>query len=80
MSTASQNQSQTESLLEGGSLLDELLSSTPLAADADSLSLAKQGVGAFIAELLKSPDAKVDKAAVDAMIAELDSRLSGQVN
>lgn len=80
MALETQNESQTQTVSEGSSLLDELLAGTPLTADADALQIAKQGVGAFIAELIKTPDARADKAAIDAMIVELDSRLSSQVN
>jgi len=64
-----------------GSLLDTILSETKLAPGDEAYDVTKQGVQAFISEMLKGRDAKkIDKAAVDAMIAELDQRLSKQLN
>jgi type VI secretion system protein ImpC len=62
-----------ESLLDGA-----VLSS----ADADAVDVAKRGVSAFMTQLLVSGEryAKVDRAAVDQMIAEIDERISAQVN
>src|SRR5512141_1266983 len=58
--------------LEGGSLLDEILAETKMAP----------GVQAFIAELVapKREGEKVDKAFVDALIAEIDVKLSRQID
>jgi type VI secretion system protein ImpC len=66
-----------------GSLLEELLSEAKITRDQeDSYSVARQGVEAFIAEIVGHSDKyqKIDKAAVDAMIAEIDQRLSAQIN
>ncbi|TPV96096.1 MAG: type VI secretion system contractile sheath large subunit [Myxococcales bacterium FL481] len=67
---------------EEGSLLESILSETKLSPGDDAYSVAKQGVHAFISEMLSSSAAVsvVDKTAVDAMIAEIDQRLSAQVN
>jgi len=64
------------------SLLDELLSEAKVSPEQETYSIARQGVGAFISEVLTSSGKyrKIDKAAVDAMIAELDQRLSAQIN
>src|SRR5208283_1701716 len=65
-----------------GSLLDDILAETRLKPSDDAYAIARQGVTAFITELL-APGRnleRVDKAAVDAMIAELDARMSAQVN
>src|SRR5689334_5255536 len=70
-------------LQEGGSLLDQILAEAKVTpADRDSYAIAKQGVSAFIAEVLTSSDKfrRIDKAAVDVMIAELDARMSAQIN
>src|SRR5271165_224572 len=67
---------------EEGSLLDSILAETRLKPSDDAYAVAKQGVTAFITGLLapgRSLD-RVDKAVVDAMIAELDARMSAQVN
>src|SRR5689334_21824178 len=64
-----------------GSLLDTILSETKLAPGDEAYNVTKQGVQAFITEVLKGRDTKkIDKAAVDAMIAELDERMSKQLN
>lgn len=67
---------------EGGSLLDEILAQTKLKPEDESYSIARRGVQAFVAEMLGPNRAKerVDKTIVDAMIAEIDQRLSAQVN
>lgn len=66
----------------GVSLLDEILKETKLKPQEEAYGIAKQGVQAFISEMLKPTrtDAKVDRATIDAMIAELDSRMSAQLN
>jgi type VI secretion system protein ImpC len=65
-----------------GSLLDQLLSETRIKPSDEGYEIAKKGVAAFIAEMLAPSKAteKVERSAVDAMIAELDKKLSAQVN
>ena len=65
-----------------GSLLDELLAEAKVTPDQETYAVARQGVEAFIGEVLTQSDKyrKIDKAAVDAMIAEIDQRLSAQIN
>jgi type VI secretion system protein ImpC len=65
-----------------GSLLDELLAEAKVAPQDETYSIAKQGVEAFIGQVVSSSDkyTKIDKAAVDAMIAELDAKMSAQIN
>lgn len=67
---------------EEGSLLDQILSETKIAPSDEAYGVARQGVEAFIAELVKPQRAeeKVDKAVVDQMIADVDARLSKQVD
>lgn len=64
------------------SLLDEVLQEMKIGRGDEGYSIAKKGVEAFITELLKPKraDQKVDRAAVDVMIAEIDQKLSAQVN
>lgn len=66
----------------GTSLLDELLSEAKVTPDQETYAIARQGVESFITEVLSSSDKyrKIDKAAVDVMIAEIDERLSKQIN
>jgi len=65
-----------------GSLLDQILSETKIAPGDEAYAVAKQGVEAFIAELLRPQRAneKVDKLIVDQMIADIDNRLSRQLD
>jgi type VI secretion system protein ImpC len=68
--------------LEGGSLLDEILAETKMTPGDEGYDVAKRGVQAFIAELVapKREGEKVDKAFVDALIAEIDQKLSRQID
>ena len=68
--------------LEGGSLLDEILSETKMTPGDEGYEIAKRGVQAFIGELVtpKREGEKVDKAFVDALIAEIDLKLSRQID
>ena len=80
---------ETESKTQGAStgaaevsLLDDILAETKLKPSDDAYNVARRGVTAFITELLapgREVD-RVDKSLVDAMIAELDARMSAQVN
>ena len=72
----------TTTTVEGGSLLDEILSETKLSPTDEGYDVARRGVQAFIAELLtpQRNQEKVDKAFVDSMIAEIDKKLSVQVD
>jgi type VI secretion system protein ImpC len=67
---------------EGGNLLDEILAEAKISPQEDSYDVAKRGVEAFITEMLAPTrkGEKVDKAVVDAMIAEIDKRMSDQIN
>ncbi|MCA8944765.1 MAG: type VI secretion system contractile sheath large subunit, partial [Planctomycetes bacterium] len=65
-----------------GSLLDDIMSQSKMAPSDEGYEVAKLGVQAFLKEIL-APDskfAKADKAAVDLMIGEIDSKLSQQVD
>jgi len=79
---STETKSQSEAGLAEGSLLDEILAETKLKPTDDGYDVAKRGVQHFITELLapNRQGEKIDKAVVDAMIAEIDVRLSAQVN
>src|SRR5262249_14406720 len=69
------NQSQTEGAaasteLAEGSLLDQIMETTRLKPNDEGYDVAKRGIGAFIAELVKPTrkDEKVNNAIVDQMI------------
>jgi type VI secretion system protein ImpC len=68
--------------VEDGSLLDQILSETKISPQDEAYDVAKRGVQAFIAELLTPQRAaeKVDKNVVDSMIAEIDKKLSAQLD
>ena len=68
--------------LEGESLLDDILAETKMAPGDEGYEVARAGVQAFIAELVRPQreGEKVDKALVDAMIAEIDLKLSSQID
>ncbi|EYF03379.1 type VI secretion system contractile sheath large subunit [Chondromyces apiculatus] len=68
--------------LEGNSLLEEILAETKMTPGDEAYEIAKRGVQAFIAELVtpKREGEKIDKALVDAMISEIDAKLSRQVD
>ncbi|MGP8288218.1 type VI secretion system contractile sheath large subunit, partial [Halomonas sp. AOP7-C1-8] len=64
------------------SLLDQVMAQTRMAPADEGYDVAKQGVAAFIAELLNSDTAapNVNKGLVDSMIVELDRKISHQVD
>lgn len=70
--------SDTETL----SLIDEIVQKTKMKPEDEGYSITKQGVQAFIDELLKPQmeGEKVSSAIVDKMIADLDSKLSSQMD
>lgn len=64
-----------------GSLLEAILAESKLHPSDEGYDVARKGVEAFIAELLRDRRTeRVDRTAVDAMIAEIDRKLSAQVN
>ncbi len=70
-------------LEEGGSsLFEQLLGEAKLRPHDEGYEVAKRGIEAFIAEMLapQRSGERVDKALVDMMIAEVDKRMSGQIN
>ncbi len=81
MSTEAQASGATQTL-EGGSLLEEILAETKMTPGDEGYEIAKRGVQAFIAELIspKREGEKIDKALVDALIAEIDVKLSHQID
>jgi len=64
------------------SLLDQIMQQTTLAPSDEGYALARRGVTAFIAEIAagRGTTAKADGKSVDAMIAEIDGKLSRQVD
>jgi type VI secretion system protein ImpC len=64
----------------GGSLLDEIMVQTKLKPSDEGYEVAKKGVQAFIGQLLAGKDQKADKKMVDGMIAEIDQKVSRQLD
>src|SRR5688572_30171880 len=66
---------------EAGSLLDEIMLQTKMKPSDEGYDAAKKGVQAFISQLLTtSKDQKVEKKLVDNMIAEIDEKMSRQLD
>jgi type VI secretion system protein ImpC len=64
------------------SLLDQIMEETRLRPADEGYDVARQGVSAFIAELLKPSNAgeKLNANAIDIMIADIDRKLSAQID
>jgi type VI secretion system protein ImpC len=63
------------------SLLDEIVAATRLKPTEEAYSITKQGLQAFIDEMLKpGKQIRITASAVDEMIANLDQKLSSQVD
>ncbi|WP_395344305.1 type VI secretion system contractile sheath large subunit [Ningiella sp. W23] len=77
-----QTQAQETSVEEGGSLLDQIMEQANIAKSDESYGVAAKGVQAFMAEMLKTDkkDERVRKALIDEMIAEVDKKLSVQLD
>jgi len=64
------------------SLLDEIMAQAHMQPDSDGYDIARQGVAAFIANILEAGtnDEPINKVIVDRMIVELDKKLSAQMD
>jgi len=82
MSDMAQAQGQSAEAQAEGTLLDQVMAQTRLAPSEEGYDIARQGVAAFIAELLQDNEGspQVNKAVVDRMIIELDARIGSQVD
>ncbi|HBP23657.1 MAG TPA: type VI secretion system contractile sheath large subunit [Planctomycetes bacterium] len=71
-----------EAQAESLGLLDEIMQQTRMTPEDEGYDVAKRGVQVFISELLAPGKAqkKADKTAVDSMIAEIDKKLSAQLD
>jgi len=66
---------------EGSSLLDEIVQATRMKPTDEGYAITRQGVQAFIDELLKpGKELRVTQAVVDEMITNLDQKLSAQMD
>jgi type VI secretion system protein ImpC len=77
-----QNESGLAAEQAEGSLLEQIMQETRMKPSDEGYNVAKRGVEAFITQLLepKGEAQRVEKALVDQMIAELDKKLSVQVD
>jgi type VI secretion system protein ImpC len=64
------------------SLLDQILGETKITPRDEGYDVAKRGIAAFIGELMKPTrqDEKINNAIVDQMMAEIDRKLSAQLD
>jgi type VI secretion system protein ImpC len=64
------------------SLLDQILVETKISPRDEGYDMAKRGVAAFVSELMKPgrADEKVNNAVIDQMIAQIDNKISGQLD
>ena len=78
----SEQEAQKEVTTEELSLLDTILAETRMKPSDEGYDVARRGVAAFIGELLKPTreGEKVQQGLVNEMIAEIDKKLSGQVD
>ena len=75
-------ESQQAEVEEGGSLIDQIMQQTRLKPEDEGYDTAKKGIQAFIGDLLtpQRKGEKVEQKIVDDMIAEIDNRISLQVD
>jgi type VI secretion system protein ImpC len=78
---AAQTAEQNNTAATEGGLLDNIISQTNLTQADETYDVVKSGVGALISEMLKSDsEEKVNKSIVDRMIAEIDAKISAQMD
>lgn len=72
----------TADTLSNATLLDQIMAETKLVPAQEGYQVARQGVSAFITEILKSndPDQLINKHRADQMIAEIDRMLGKQMD
>lgn len=71
-----------ETEIQPSSLLDEIMAHTRISSDSEGYDVAKQGVAAFISNILMTDNQEepINKLLIDRMIAEIDRKLSIQVD
>ena len=81
MSQVEQEQQQEATQSAGGSLLDEIVEASKLKPSDEGYATTKAGLQAFIEHLAGAKgEQKISGALVDEMIAQLDAKLTNQVN
>jgi type VI secretion system protein ImpC len=67
--------------VDSPNLLDEIVEASRLKPQDEGYSVTRAGLSAFLKEIVQvRPEAKIAPALVDDMIAEIDRKISGQVN
>ena len=81
MSEAARNQSETVHLDKQASMIDDILAETRFAPDMEGYEVARSGLQALLRELLKTARSgeRVDTIVVEAMIDEIDDKISQQI-
>lgn len=81
MSTKTQSQSSSASASSVG-LLEQIMQQTRMEPTHEGYAIAEKGVAAFISEMLKNSDQAqpVNKVLVDSMIAQVDAKISMQMD
>lgn len=74
--------SSAEKPAEGATLVDEIVQTSKLSPTGDAYAMTRQGLQAFLDEVLKPEreGAKITTVIVDDMIAEIDRKISSQVD
>ena len=83
MATEKEKGRQAETqVVEGASLLDEIVQATKISPQDEAYSIARRGVEAFLHQLLEPGKevAKISGAVLDQMVAEVDKKLSLQID
>lgn len=82
MARAAKQQVQETEVQQSSSLLDEIMAHTRISSDSEGYDVAKQGVAAFISNILMTDNQEepINKLLIDRMIAEIDRKLSIQVD
>src|ERR1700754_4299000 len=80
--TTVQQQAEATTTTAELSLLDQILGETKITPRDEGYDVAKRGVAAFVSELMKPSraDEKINNAVVDQMIAEIDRKISEQLD
>ncbi len=82
MSQKEQQKQQATASVADESLLDQIMVETKIKPNDESYNVAKRGIEIFVSEIVKSQnrDKRVEKALVDQVIADIDSKISRQLD
>lgn len=82
MSKAESSTLQESAVVQENSLLDQIMSKSRITPAEEGYETAKKGVAAFISKMLESGNREepINKILVDQMIAELDKKISAQMD